>query len=202
MLGISLGAVLFILVHLSADYSVKQTAKNAFEAGDYQTCYVNLYGKSLNETEEQMYNKSQCILHIRMWYREYEMLEADGNEAKALDSLIQSVHGYPALYEYALRWGAESEVYQEYLNILDALYSRYGVEEAQAREIGDLKSDIEYTRAVMTLVGGVGYGQESAPEQDQPQDGSQDSFEAEDIEQADELPEEAEIDEGEYVDNQ
>lgn len=202
MLGVSLGAVLFILVHLSADYSVKQTAKDAFEAGDYQACYVNLYGKSLNETEEQMFNKSQCILHIRMWYREYEMLEADGDEAKALDSLIQSVHEYPALYEYALRWGAESEVSEEYLNILDVLYGRYGVEEAQAREIGALKSDIEYTRAVMALVEDAGYGQESAPERDQPQAGSQDGFEAEGTGQADELPEEAEMDEGEYVDNQ
>lgn len=202
LLGISVGAAVFILVQLSADFSCKQTAKSAFEAGDYQTCYVNLHGKSLNDTEEQMYNKSQCILHIRMWCREYEMLEADGNEAKALDSLIQSVHGYPALFEYAFRWNAQNEVNEIYQNILDILYSQYGVTEEQAQEIGNLKSDIEYTRAVMALVGDEGYGQDSTPEEAPAQPGSQAGLEGEAGAQPDGLPEEAEMEPGEYVDNQ
>ncbi|HBA47168.1 MAG TPA: hypothetical protein DCZ91_05095 [Lachnospiraceae bacterium] len=202
LLGISVGAAVFILVHLSADFSGKQTAKNAFEASDYQTCYVNLHGKSLNETEEQMYNKSQCILHIRMWYREYEMLEADGNEAKALDSLIQSVHEYPSLFVYAIRWDAQNEVNEVYLNILDILRDKYGVTEEQAQKIGAMKSDIEYTRAVMALVGDAGYGQESTLEEAPVQPGSQDSPEGAAEAQPDELPEEAEMEPGEYVDNQ
>ena len=202
LLGISLGAVLFILIHLSADYSGKQTAKDAFAAGDYQTCYVNLHGKSLNETEEQMYNKSQCILHIRMWYREYEMLEADGDGAKALDSLIQSVYGFPTLYEHAFRWDAENEVYEVYLNLLDILSDKYGVTEAQAQEIGALKSDIEYTRAVMALIGDSGYGQENSPEEGVVQPDADGGLEGDAVEQLDELPEETEMGAGDYIDNQ
>ncbi len=202
LLGISVGAAVFILVQLSADYSVKQTAKDAFEAGDYQTCYVNLHGKRLNETEEQMYNKSQCILHIRMWYREYELLEADGSEAKALDSLIQSVYEYPSLSAYAYQWDAQNEVNEIYLQLLDILSGKYGVSEAQAQEIGALESDIAYTRAILALVGDAGYGQESVSDETPAQSESQDSPEGEVLEQPDVLPEEAEMETGEYVDNQ
>ena len=167
LLGISLGAALFIFVFLSADYTGKQSAKEAFQTGDYQSCYVNLYGESRNEAEEQMYHKSECILHIQMWFKEYQMLEGEGSELKALDSLIQSVHEYPTLYEYAFRWSAEAEVAAVYTEILNILYGKYGLTEVQAQEIAALKSDIAYTRAVMAAVSNAGYGEGSAvPEQD------------------------------------
>ena len=151
---------------------------------------------------QQMYNKSQCILHIRMWYREYELLEADGSEAKALDSLIQSVYEYPSLSAYAYQWDAQNEVNEIYLQLLDILSGKYGVSEAQAQEIGALESDIAYTRAILALVGDAGYGQESVSDETPAQSESQDSPEGEVLEQPDVLPEEAEMETGEYVDNQ
>ena len=219
LLGISVGAVLFIFVNLTADYTGKQTARTAFAEGDYQTCYTYLHGKERNEKEEQMYSKSECILHIRMWYREYEMLAGEGNDLKALDSLIQSVYEYPALYEYAFRWDAEIEVSEVYNSILDALYGKYGVTEEQAQEIAALKSDIEYTRAVMALAGSSGYGDGSIPSEEAGQsesagdsageavnpeaDGNQsEDGNGQEEELPDELPEEAEMEPEDYVDNQ
>lgn len=201
LLGISVGAVLFIFVNLSADFTSKQAAKTAFAEGDYQTCYTNLYGKKLNETEEQMFNKSECILHIRMWYREYEYLVSQGSELQALDSLIQSVHDYPAFFQYAFKWDAGVEVNAIYNDILDVLYGKYGITEVQAQEIGALKSDIDYTRAVVKLLGDAGYGDESVTAEELPPVGEV-SPEGEDAEQPDELPEEADLGSGDYVDNQ
>ena len=200
LLGISVGAVLFIFVNLSADFTNKQAARTAFANGDYQTCYTNLYGKKLNESDEQMFNKSECILHIRMWYREYEYLVSQGSELQALDSLIQSVHDYPEFFQYAFRWDAGVEVNQIYNDILDVLYGKYGVTEVEAQEIGALKSDIDYTRAVVNLLGDAGYGEETVPAEELPSVDS--GSEGADMQPPDELPEEEGLGSGDYVDNQ
>lgn len=147
------------------------------------------------------------------------MLAGEGNDLKALDSLIQSVYEYPALYEYAFRWDAEIEVSEVYNSILDALYGKYGVTEEQAQEIAALKSDIEYTRAVMALAGSSGYGDGSIPSEEAGQsesagdsageavnpeaDGNQsEDGNGQEEELPDELPEEAEMEPEDYVDNQ
>lgn len=200
LLGISVGAVLFIFINLSADFTSKQAARTAFANGDYQTCYTNLYGKKLNESDEQMFNKSECILHIRMWYREYEYLASQGSELQALDSLIQSVHDYPEFFQYAFRWEAGIEVNEIYNDILDVLYGKYGVTEVEAQEIGALRSDIDYTKAVMKLLGDAGYGEKTVPAEEQPPVDS--GSEGGDVQPPDELPEEEGLGSGDYVDNQ
>ena len=201
LLGISVGAALFIFVNLSADFTNKQAARAAFAKGDYQTCYTNLYGIKRNETEEQMFNKSECILYIRMWYREYEYLVSQGSELQALDSLIQSVHDYQDLFQYAFQWDAGVEVNAIYNDILDVLNEKYGITEVQAQEIGALKSDIDYTRAVIRLLGDAGYGEENVSDEELPPAGDV-SPEGEDEGQPDELPEEEGLGSGDYVDNQ
>ena len=50
--------------------------------------------KNLDETEQVMYSKSESILTIRMWLREYEVFVNEGSELEALDSLLQAVHDY------------------------------------------------------------------------------------------------------------
>lgn len=209
LLGASVGAALFIIILISVDYSNQQTARAAFDSGDYKTCYTYLHGKKLNEAEEQMYHKSECILHIGMWYREYEMLESDGSELQALDSLIQSVHEFPKLYEYALGWDAGTEVSVLYTGILGILSEKYGITEEQAREIANLPSDIAYTRAVMAVAEAAGYWERPGGSAE---DGQKDTegFEGVDLQggeeedagpQPDELPEEEEIDPEDFVEN-
>lgn len=198
LLGVTVGAATFLFVYLAADYSNKQIAKEAYAAGDYQTCYVNLYGKKRNEDEEMMYGKSESILYIQIWYEEYLRLEEEGGGAKALDCLIRVVNDFPALYENAFRWGAETEVNQVYTLMLDALSGKYGVSETQAREIAALKSDIAYTRAVMALAGEGGFGEENDMADSE---GQQPSEEDSQETQPDELPEEADLEEGDFVED-
>lgn len=198
LLGASVGAVLLICVELLSDFSGKQAARTAFRDGDYQACYLNLYGKRLNEAEEQMYGKSESILQVRMWQREYEQWVREGNELRALDSLIQSVYEYPALEQQAFFWGAEIEVREIYNEILGILYGKYGVSEEQAQEIAALASDIDYTRAVVAAAEAAGFG-EAKP---LPEDGSQSAAEDGTAAQPDTLQEETELESGSFVDNQ
>lgn len=214
ILGASLGAAIFIFAALSIDYAAKQTAQTAFDNGDYQTCFASLHGKKLSEAEEIMYGKSQSILHIRMWYQEYLYLASQGGGPKALDSLIQNVHEYPVLYEYASRWGAQAEVGEIYNSLLSVMYEEFGVTEEQAREIAALKSDIDYTRAVLALAGEDSQGDDSgengyeteSPGEDNEAGQVEADGEGEEsgVQQGaeDELPEESELEEGDFVDNQ
>lgn len=216
--GISLGLAIFIITSLTADYSDKKEARAAYMSGDYEGCYLNLFGKKLDEAEEVMFGRSESILYINLWYREYEKLAAEGAETEALDSLIQTVVDYPGLYAYAARWNAGMDVYEVYLDILDILYSKYGLTEAQAQEIAAVRSDLEYTRIVTALAQGYAYDSwkdaylpssegGSAPEQAAPEVGDGDSSgqpgtEAGGEELPDELPEEGELDPGNFTDNQ
>lgn len=165
LVGVSVGVLLFVFVNATVDFTDKKTARDAFYAGDYQTCYQNLFGKELDETESIMYGKSKSILYIRLWIREYQMFAEEGDRIRGLDSLIQTVAAYPGLYEYARLWNAEEEVAAGYATILNLLKSEYGLSESQALEISRIWRDVDYTRAVIAAAGGN--FDSKAPDKDQ-----------------------------------
>lgn len=162
--GVSLLCVIMLLVNFGGDFVVKREARKAFYAEDYETCYQELYGKELNETERVMFGKSESILRIRLWMREYELFADEGAEVEALDVLIQSVNEYAGVYEYALQWNAEDDVSVIYSRILGILQDKYGLTEEQALEIAAEPDDVEYTRLVTAAAQGKGYvSRDTAP---------------------------------------
>lgn len=208
LLGATVGAVVFIFVYVASDYSVKQEAANAYAQGDYQTCYQNLYGKKLTEEEQQMYVQAESLLYIRQKYRMYEAFLREGSEAEALDSLIQTVNGYPSLVAYASQWEMLPEMGEIYASMLNILSDRYGLTEEQALAIAAIKSNIEYTRTVTAVAGGEAYGngsmQDTGDADSQPDMGAEEEggTEAQPEELPDELPEESELEGGSFVDNE
>lgn len=155
---LSIGVVIVLLADLSGDYSVKKAGRKAYYEGDYQTCYQNLYGKELNESEQVMYSKSESILRMRLWFREYELLVEEGTEPEALDSLLESVKNYPSLYSYASEWNAGTDVAEIYAKMLNVLSEKYHLTEEQALEIATTQNDVEYSKKVYAIVDGAGYG--------------------------------------------
>lgn len=158
LVGASLLFVIMLLVNFGGDFVVKREARKAFYEEDYETCYQELYGKKLNESEQVMFGYSESILRIRLWMREYELFADEGAEVEALDVLIQSVHDYAELYEYAVKWNADDNVIEVYSRILDILQDKYGLTEAQALEIAAEPDDVEYTRLVTAVAKGEAYG--------------------------------------------
>ena len=196
LVGISVGVLLFVFINASVEYVDKQTARAAFQAGDYQTCYENLFGKELNESDETLLGKSKSILYIRLWVREYEMYLSEGDKVRAMDSLIRTVDRYPELYQYAAAWNALPEVEAEYGKILSALSESYGLTEEDAREIAALARDVEYTRTVTAIAQGQVYGgntESNGPDEEEIQVPDQ---------MEDPLPEEEELGGDTFIDNQ
>ena len=85
-----------------------------------------------------MYSKSESILTIRMWLREYEVFVNEGSELEALDSLLQAVHDYPSLLNYATEYNAQDEVTVAFQEILNVLSQKYGLSQEEAQEIADI----------------------------------------------------------------
>ena len=155
--GVSLLLVLILLINLGGDFTVKRQAKKAFYEEDYETCYQSLYGKKLNESEQVMFGKSESILRIRLWMREYELFAEEGSEVEALDVLIQAVNDYGRLYEYALQWNADGDISVIYGRMLGILNEKYGLTESQALEIAAEQDDVEYTKKVTAVANGLVY---------------------------------------------
>lgn len=161
---ISLGAVILIVGNFLTEYMSKKSGREAYYAGDYQTCYQNLFGRELNETEQVMYSKSESILTIRMWLREYEVFVNEGSELEALDSLLQAVHDYPSLLDYATQWNVQDEVTSAFGEILNILSEKYQLSQEEAQAIADISDNIEYTKNVMLVLQKLGLGSWEFPD--------------------------------------
>lgn len=161
---ISLGAVILIVGNFLTEYISKKSGREAYYAGDYQTCYQNLFGRELNETEQVMYSKSESILTIRMWLREYEVFVNEGSELEALDSLLQAVHDYPTLLDYATQWNVQDEVISAFEEILNILSEKYQLSQEEAQAIADISDNVEYTKNVMLVLKKLGLGSWEFPD--------------------------------------
>ena len=193
---LTIGLVIIVSVNASVDYTDKKTARDAYYAGDYQSCYENLYGKDLNETEQVMFGTSESILRVRLWMREYEMFVEEGKEVEALDSLLQTVTDYPELYAYAVQFNAGEEVTAAYQSVLAILFEKYGLTEEQAMEILSVPSDYTYTEMVVDIVMGKPFGSWN----DQGETGGEQ--ESQPAPAPDLLPEEEDLDGDTFIDNQ
>ncbi len=156
--------MILIVGNFLTEYMSKKSGREAYYAGDYQTCYQNLFGRELNETEQVMYSKSESILTIRMWLREYEVFVNEGSELEALDSLLQAVHDYPSLLDYATQWNVQDEVTSSFGEILNILSEKYQLSQEEAQAIADISDNVEYTKNVMLVLQKLGLGSWEFPD--------------------------------------
>lgn len=195
MICITIGAVILILGTVLVDFVDKKKASVAFYEGNYEECYQNLMGKSLNESQQVMFGKSESILKMRLWMREYERFVEEGLEPEALDSLMQSVHDYPAMQAFSGKWNATLEVQEIYSQMLDILQKKYGISEEVAKSIANESDDLKYSKMVRTIASGGTYQPNEQPGTDNSQEPGQPPETMEDI-----LPEEEEIGDTRFAD--
>ena len=195
LICISIGAVILLLGTVSIDFSDKRKASKAYSQGDYETCYENLVGKRLNGNQQIMFGKSKSILSMRLWIREYEMLAEQGQEPEALDSLMQSVHDYPKLYNYSDQWNATSEVQEIYGQMLNILLEKYHLTEEEAKQIANEPDDLIYSKTVRWIAGGGTYAEWIRMSEEKTEESEQGLTSDRDV-----LPEEDELSEIRFAD--
>lgn len=143
----------YVLVsNLYISYVNRQRAEAAYYAGDYLECYGLLYGQDLNESQALMYHKSELALQMERMKGNYRRLVLEGKELEALDYLVQSVCRKEEFYLEGQEWGCLDLVEQTFAGLIGLLNANYGMEEARAIEIAALKSDTDYTIALLNVL--------------------------------------------------
>lgn len=181
---------IFLSISLFAGELRMQSAKEAFEERDYMTCYEEMYGMDRNEEEEQMFRHAEIVLKMQRRLTIYEKYMGERRELEALDSLMQAVADYDAMYAKAQEYGAGSEVAQLYDRIIQILEENYGLNQDTARAIALCQSNVDYTRYLTALVAGEGIST----------DGSQSGISLPEEELQDVLPAEEELNQPEFAD--
>ncbi len=186
---VTITAAILIMSSVVPTYLQKQNAYVAYDMGNYEETYDLLYGKSLNEEDEEMLHKCTLILMMERKLKSYENYQRMGDkEIMALDALMQGVTLYYEIMPEAEQYNVTSEIRSTYQEILDILSARYGLSETDVIAIVMSEDNVVYTEYLTSIVYGISFsdsiGETESPEAESPET-------VEDI-----LPEEQEIIDG------
>jgi len=148
-----LAAVLILQSVVSKSDNLKE-AKNAFNSGDYATCFANLETVDRSEEEEELYQKSFIIMSVQRKWDAYNNFAAMGNRLEALNSLLEGVAEYRSWEETALEYGVHAQITVIYQDILEALQG-YGLSQSDVDEILAYESKVTYTKRLDSIVNGT-----------------------------------------------
>ena len=153
MLTVLVFGVAYILVsHLYIDYVNKQGAERAYYAEDYMECYSLLFGQDRNENQELMYRRSELALQMERMKGNYRRLVMEGKDMEALDYLVQCVYRKESVYLQGQEWNCMDMVEETYTGMIGLMTANYGLSEERAVEIATLKSDVDYTLALIDVL--------------------------------------------------
>ncbi|MBP3604741.1 MAG: hypothetical protein J6J79_11385 [Lachnospiraceae bacterium] len=134
------------------DYADKKNARTAFYTGDYSKVYELLYDKNLNQSDQLIFERANVVLKLQRRLDSYELNKKIGQEAEALDALLQGTLKYEEILSDAT-YGAEEELQALYRKILDHLEQDYGIGEEEARTINSYDNET-YSRKIYSVVNG------------------------------------------------
>ena len=151
--SVTLTVCIMVLCYVLPMQLTLKRARNAFEKADYESAYEELYGRKLNASDQEIYNKSSIILQVDRKYEAYENYKKMGKKLEGLDSLIQGVARYNSLKDQAKSYGILDKIKSTYDKIIKALKEDYGISEKKANEIAASKDDLTYTKNVYDALG-------------------------------------------------
>ncbi|MCR4585216.1 MAG: hypothetical protein K5686_05770 [Lachnospiraceae bacterium] len=151
-----LAALLVVTLYLPGMKTMEDARKAFYEKKDYKTVFLTFYGKELSESDMKIYRQSRMVVLLDRKYESYENYKRMNMQEEALDALLQGLKRYDDLQEEAIELGMGSEIIGVRGNILAALYSDYGIDEATAYEILGY-NPLDYTGKIKAAVNGQPY---------------------------------------------
>lgn len=181
LFSLTIMAVVLLLTTALTNFAIRNDAKNAFESGDYEEAYQLLYGRKLDEEQEQIFKRVELVLQIERKLDNYNYYKEAGDAARALDALLQAADRYSEV-RGADTYGAGEELLRLYQVILEHLNLDYGVSEEMAFEINACEENKDYSKRIYDIVNGTGFEDSPSEETQEPEDGVRDILpEEEDI---------------------
>lgn len=149
----SIGILFMIPVLVLPDRFASQQAEAAYAKEEYQTAYKMLYGKELNEEQQEKYEKARVNAWADRYLTGYNNYVAMNMDEEALDMLLMAMRNKSDLLEEAAKFGVEKDVQNVYDEIESLLSEKYGLSESDVSEINSIKKEREYTIRLMEIVG-------------------------------------------------
>ena len=152
ILCFSIMAVIILVAMFVPQLLQKAEARKAFYKGKYEEAYQGLVGKELSESDEILLQKIEVVLLLEKKVQAYEAYMLAGQNAEALNALLEGVAFYQEKSDLIDSLGIRSEASGKYNNILMMLLDKYGLEEEETIEMTGLDA-ISYTKRVREIVG-------------------------------------------------
>lgn len=151
ILCLSILAAVILLSFFATDSLSKKNARYAFDNQDYDTAYSELYGMDLNDSDNEIYQKSKIILMLDRKLSSYENYMQLGMKTEALNALLEGYDLYPSVMAKAQELGVSDKVLCSYNTIISKL-AEFGVSEADAEEINSYTSSVKYNKRLLSIV--------------------------------------------------
>ena len=133
-------------------YNDMNDAYVSFEEKDYKKTYMSLLGHTLNEEQQELYDKNLILYRLQQKLRSYSNYYELGMTADALNALVQATGDVDEQRENAQRYGITEQFDELDNQITSELDDKFGVSRDQAREWLAIRDGQEYTRALYDYV--------------------------------------------------
>ncbi|MBO5473444.1 MAG: hypothetical protein J6A08_06630, partial [Lachnospiraceae bacterium] len=160
----TLAACIVVIDMILPNSMQKRDARIAYDYQKYDEVYDLLYGKKLDEEDQQLLEKSSIILQMERKLDSYENYAKMDMPLEALDALLSGVERYQTLSLKAQEYHVTDEVQKVYEQILEQL-SSYGVSETDALDIIASEDNVTYSQRLESIVYGDGVSTEEGTEQ-------------------------------------
>lgn len=153
--GASVFGAVFVSTTILSNQGYINVARKAFYDGDYKNVYLATYGMELNDSDVGLIQaRSEVIMKMQRWYDSYQNNLKLNRQREALDALLHGIAAYDYINAEAEQYEVMGEVDGIKNTILDVLETKYGVSEAQARELLNYEDALAYTMALNDIITG------------------------------------------------
>ena len=156
----TIAACIILLCSFLPNYMEKRDAHVAYDHQDYVEVFDLLYGKTLNEEEEILFQRSNLILQMNRKLSSYENYVNLNMRLEALNALISGVARYQEILPDAEAYNVVGEISDIYAQILERLSADFGVSESDALDIIASEDDVTYSQRLDAIINGAVYGED------------------------------------------
>lgn len=140
-------------------YSYSQSITKAteyFDVQKYNNAYEEVYGLTIKEKDETIYEKIMTVMYVNKELNSYNNFYALRMYPEALDSLIKGLKRYEKYKQDAQSLGIESDLNYVRRQILGELKGSFSISEKQAMKLAGIEEQNEYSEAIQNKTEALG----------------------------------------------
>lgn len=132
-----------------------QNAKQELRSGDYISAYSRMAGSSIRKKDQNVYDKALLLASVQYEYRAYESLMSAGQFHMGADALVRALGRCDEQIELAEECDASEELSELRARIVTALGETFGITEAQAQSLNQIRERESYTVELNQILGNL-----------------------------------------------